>query len=134
MGGSQSTVYTPTAKFAEQWPAIDWGVKANVRATTLLHWARRTRVSLIDFVYLDVECAELDALRGAGGLLRNASMLYLEISTEQFCNGGPLWPDIERFVTAWGSKHLVLPPRPWTVRFDAIFVRWPPPPNTIARI
>ena len=42
------------------------GIEANVRATTLLHWARRTRVSLIDFVYLDVECAELDALRGAG--------------------------------------------------------------------
>mgnify|MGYP001169685540 CR=1 FL=1 len=46
----------------------------------------------VDFIYLDVECAEFDVLHGAIPLLLNVSVLHLEVTTERLCEGGPTIP------------------------------------------
>ena len=34
------------------------------------------------------------------------------------------WPEILEFVTRWGFTPLALPLKPWSVRFDAAFLKW----------
>lgn len=121
--GSQSTLYELTELFNSTWPTIDWGTKRSVRTVALSPWARRHGVERVDFIYLDVECAEMDVLRGAREFLRNVSVLHLEVSTVPLCEGTALWPDVERYIRFWGFRPLILPARPWDVHLDISAIR-----------
>lgn len=125
--GSQSTLFAPTKLFEETWPWINWGTTETVETIALEPWARREGVRSVDFIYMDIECAELAALRGARQLLANVTMVHLEVSNEPLCDGGPLWPEVRRFMRSRGFEVLWMPPRPWQVRFDVAFLRLPLP-------
>lgn len=125
--GSQSTLFAPTFLFNETWPWVDWGSTAEVTTLALEPWARLAGVTAVDFVYLDVECAELAALQGMRGLLQNVTAVHLEVSTEPLCDQGPLWPEVERFLHSRGFRMLAAPPKPWAVRTDVTFLRLPLP-------
>lgn len=125
--GSQSTLYTPTQLMEETWPWIEWGATATVGTVALGPWSRREGVGRVDFIYLDIECAELAALQGAREVLENVTAVHLEVSREALCEGGPLWTEVQRFLHSRGFRLLVVPTRPWEVRFDVTALRWPLP-------
>jgi len=123
--GSQSTLYKPSSLYGTTWPHIEWGSKVGVRTAALGPAAQRYGFGQIDFVYLDVECAELEALRGLRGLLPNVSVLHVEVSTVPLCEGGPLWPEVQRFLHTRGFRVVMMPEEPLPIRFDVTAVRNP---------
>jgi FkbM family methyltransferase len=73
-----------------------------VRTTTLAAWAEGQGVSDIDFIKLDVQGAELDVLRGAGSLLRQAVGMEVEVEFVPLYEGQPLFADIDGFARDQG--------------------------------
>lgn len=62
-----------------------------------------------DFWVLDIQGAELKALRGAKESLRNVRAVFVEVSTVEVYEGGALWADIENFLTGEGFVALWAP-------------------------
>jgi FkbM family methyltransferase len=53
-----------------------------------------------NFWNLDIQGAELFALRGAGNILDNVDVLYLEVNTEHLYKGCPLLHELEEFLVS----------------------------------
>jgi FkbM family methyltransferase len=73
-----------------------------------------------DFLVLDIEGAELLALKGAGERLANFKHIWLEVSTVEFHKNGVLWPEIHLFLTQFGFTQAT----PLTsLRMDVLYKR-----------
>jgi len=60
-----------------------------VRTTTLDAWCATQGLTQIDFIWMDVQGAELDVLRGGRETFRRASFVYTEYSNEELYAGQP---------------------------------------------
>lgn len=59
-----------------------------------------------DFLNIDLQGAELIALRSMGGMLANFKWLYLEVNKEHLYKDCPLVADIDNYVGAYGFKRV----------------------------
>jgi FkbM family methyltransferase len=60
----------------------------------------------LDFLNIDLQGAELKALRGMGDLLRQFKWAYLEVNKEELYKGCALVEDIDMFMLAFGFKRV----------------------------
>ncbi|NOT01859.1 MAG: FkbM family methyltransferase [Phycisphaerales bacterium] len=67
-------------------------------------------VSRVDLLKLDVQGAELAALRGAPRLLRAVRLVYLEVCFETIYKDLPLFEEIDRFLQGCGFRRLAVYP------------------------
>jgi FkbM family methyltransferase len=90
-----------------------------------------------DLLWIDVEGAELQVLRGAAAVLPNVTLLHIEVSFRPMQIGKPLFWEISRYLSYRGFafhsfmeisalrgflyRHRLLPNRPW--RLNAVFCR-----------
>lgn len=79
-------------------PDVTFGEAIEVLTTSLDDWAAQHGVDRVDFLWLDLQGTELDALRGGEGLLSSATAVYTEvIATEQY-EGAALYPELRRWL------------------------------------
>lgn len=57
-----------------------------------------------DMLCLDIQGAELLALRGAGNVLNNVRWIYTEVSTASVYDGGAQMHEIDAFLEQWGAR------------------------------
>lgn len=57
-----------------------------------------------DLLCLDIQGAELLALRGAGNVLNNVKWIYSEVSTASVYSGGAQMHEIDDFLKNWGVR------------------------------
>lgn len=76
----------------------------------------------VDFVNLDIQGAELEALQGLGSFLTGAHVVYIEVNREELYEGIPLVTDIDAFLQIEGFQRVFTL---WTHAEwgDAIYVR-----------
>jgi len=55
-----------------------------------------------DFLNIDLQGAELMALRGMGDLLKQFKYAYLEINKQELYKGCALWPEVEKYMKGFG--------------------------------
>lgn len=77
-----------------------------VRALRLDTWAKEAGIDRFDLVWMDLQGAELLALRGMGELLRTVRALQLEITYRELYSGQAMWPEVRSFLEEAGM-HLV---------------------------
>lgn len=90
-----------------------------IRLDTLLR-DNGVDVSQYDFWVVDLQGAELLALKGAGDLLQQCRAALVEVSTVEVYQGGVLWPDLQQFLANAGFVPLWDPAGPHD---DVLFVR-----------
>ena len=93
-----------------QW---NWVVgEEEVQVCTLDRWCAENHVDpgSVDLIKLDVQGAELKALRGATKLLKTAKLVFLEVSFVPIYKDCPLYEDIDRFMTKHGYRQAGLYP------------------------
>jgi len=61
----------------------------------------------LDFINLDIQGAELEALKGLGHLLEKVQAVYVEVNRELLYAGIPMVSDIDRFLERWGFARAV---------------------------
>lgn len=97
-----------------------------VRVCTLDRWCVEQRINpaRVDVLKLDVQGAELAALRGARRLLESVRVVYLEVSFVPMYKDCPLFPEVDGFMQQRGyRRHAVYPsdqPQHWG---DALYVK-----------
>lgn len=60
----------------------------------------------IDFVNLDIQGAELEALKGANRILQDVSWVYTEVNRGYVYEDSPLIPDIDNFLKEKGFRRV----------------------------
>ena len=74
---------------------------AIVDVTTLDAWAQSRGITKIDFMWLDMEGNELNALNGGLSILNTVKVIYTEVNLQTFWNGCVRYEEL----TAWLENH-----------------------------
>ncbi len=76
-----------------------------------------------DFVNIDIQGAELHALRGMGSCLDQVKYIYTEVNKKQVYVNCALIGEIENFLAEQGFKKVAVRWVPWKGWGDALFIR-----------
>jgi FkbM family methyltransferase len=102
-----SSLLTPTDAQAREFPAIAFGAKCQVQMTSLDAWAASSSVPFVDFMWLDMQGYELEALAGASRFLPRISAIHMEVCNVELYEGAPLYPTVRRTMADYGFEPAV---------------------------
>lgn len=77
-----------------------------VDCITLDAWAEKNAITHIDFMWLDMEGAELLALQSGLKILPTVKVIYTEVNFQEFRKGNCFYNEIRSFLEAQGFKIL----------------------------
>lgn len=60
-----------------------------------------------NFMNIDIQGAELLALKGAGNILKGMDYLYLEVNVAELYEGCCLLPEVDEYLSSYGFKRVV---------------------------
>jgi FkbM family methyltransferase len=88
----------PPKEHLESHPWCKFESKIQVRTSTLDSWCDANAIETVDFVWMDVQGAEMDVLRGSSATLRKTRFIYMEYAEKELYAGQALLPDLIRFL------------------------------------
>jgi len=98
-------------------------IPISVRGMRLDTWAQSAGIDRFDLVWMDLQGAELLALRGMGGMINTVNAIQLEVTYRELYHGQPMWPEVRWFLENHGLQ-LIDEWRDISGYFgDAVFVR-----------
>ena len=77
-----------------------------VEVTTLDTWAKENNISRIDFMWLDLEGNELEALKGGLEILKTVKLIYTEVNLQPLWHNIPLYPDVKKWFEEQGFVEI----------------------------
>lgn len=98
-----------------------------VDTITLDNWAKLNNVDHIDFLWLDMQGYELNALKAAENILKTVKVIVTEVEFVEAYAGQPLYNDVKKWLEEKGFKLVAKNFSPaishWCWCGDAIFVK-----------
>ncbi len=79
-----------------------------VSCITLDEWAQQNNVSHIDFMWLDMEGAELAMLAASKEIFKTVRAIWMEVSTVHLREDVPLYPEIKSFMLGKGFEEKIV--------------------------
>lgn len=104
VAGGASSLLKPTDSFNNAYFKADLKNPIMVQTITLEQWARENNVQVIDFLWLDMEGNELNALEGAGPILDTVKAIYTEVNLQQFWHGAVQHKQLEAWLIERGFE------------------------------
>jgi FkbM family methyltransferase len=98
-----SSLLKPTGHL-EEYDFVDFSETVEVDVVRLDDWARENQVPKIDFMWLDLQGYELIALQGAEEVLKQVSVIHIEVSHKPLFENGVLYPELRQWLGARGFK------------------------------
>jgi FkbM family methyltransferase len=77
-----------------------------VETVTLESFMQAEGIPRIDLLWMDIQGAELAALRGLGARLADVALIHTEVEFEEVYTGQPLFAEVRRFLEAQGFRFL----------------------------
>jgi FkbM family methyltransferase len=105
--GNKSSSLLPPAGESPMYGWVHFPEKITVPTRTLDDYCEEHAVTLIDFVHMDVQGAELLVLKGARRMLPRIDALWLEVSDQSLYQGQVLRPQMEAFMRSRGFALLL---------------------------
>jgi hypothetical protein len=78
--------------------------RISVESITLQSWAQRQGISKIDIIWMDLQGAELRALKGMGHLVRSVKLIFTEVEYKQIYVDQPLAGEVQTFLRKNGLR------------------------------
>lgn len=97
---SGSSSLLPAKDHIEHGPALTFNEEIVVDGVTLDYWAKKEKISHIDFLWLDMQGFELNMIK-ASKLARKADVIYTEVEFIEAYKGQYLYADIK----SWMEKN-----------------------------
>lgn len=102
--GESSSIYQSTDLLTSTWSIInlrETGEVLNLKTKTLktLFDELDLKIGVNSLLILDVQGAELEALKGTGEYLQQFEFIEVEVSTQQVYKDAPLFPEINSFLS-----------------------------------
>lgn len=96
--------------------------RIEVEAVTLERWAADSGVDAVDLLWMDLQGAELKALKGMGDLLETVRMVYTEVLYQEIYFGQAFADEIDQYLVSHGFRlHTKLNSSSWFG--DALYIR-----------
>lgn len=110
---------------AVHYPDIHYTDKRTMKTITIDTFMKKYNLdaSKHDFWNLDIQGAELLALKGGCESLKYAKIVYLEVNAVELYQGCPLIKDIDNFMKLQGFMRIFNSMKPWDKFGDAMYVR-----------
>lgn len=96
--GNKSSSLLPPEKLEDLIPWLKFKDVIKVTTNTLENFVNSYSITVIDFVHMDVQGAELKVLKGAGSFITNIKAIWLEVSNDELYKGQAKRNDIELFM------------------------------------
>ncbi|MCX7303127.1 MAG: FkbM family methyltransferase [Hyphomicrobiales bacterium] len=110
--GASSSMYAATPMFKRYWPSVeDTGISEEVVTRTLDEIAMENGFAKPDLLVVDVQGAELLALKGGQSVLNHAKAVIVEVSRRRFYEGGVLYPELRDYLLRHGFREAHSAPR-----------------------
>jgi FkbM family methyltransferase len=97
-GNKSSSLFAPSEDMKKHINWLQFNTKIQVQTQRLDVYCLDKKISLIDFVHLDVQGAELLVLEGAGNFLKQIKTIWLEVEAVELYKNQPLKKDVEEFM------------------------------------
>lgn len=101
LAGGASSLLKPTDNINDIYFHSDLEHPIMVPVTTLDTWVRENGITKIDFMWLDMEGNELNALNGGLSILPTVKIIYTEVNLQNFWHGCVRYEQL----TAWLEQH-----------------------------
>lgn len=101
LAGGASSLLCPTESFNADYFHADIDHPIYVPVVTLDEWAANNNVATVDFLWLDMEGNELNALQGALTVLKTVKLIYTEVNLQHFWNNCAMYDDVK----TWMNDH-----------------------------
>jgi 2-O-methyltransferase len=101
---------------------IKFTEKIKVRVETIDEWALQNKIAKVDFMWLDMQGHELEALKGAQSLLSSLSAIYTEVNLLSVYEGIPLYHEVWEWIRDFGFKIERID-FTWADQGEVLFVR-----------
>ncbi len=98
--GNKSSSLYPPGKTREVHKWLEFNESIEVDTLRLQQFCAEQAINHIDFIHMDVQGAELDVLKGAGDLIDNISMIWMEVHSVPLYADQPLKDEVEGFMAA----------------------------------
>lgn len=96
--GNKSSSLLPPKEHLKTHEWIKFNKSIEVKTQKLKTFCQDNSIEKINFIYLDVQGAELNVLRGAEELINNVDMVWMEVEAIELYKGQPLKRDVEKFM------------------------------------
>jgi FkbM family methyltransferase len=109
-GNKSSSLLPPDSYLQKYFPWLEFNEEIIVPTTKLYNLLVSKNISVVDFIHLDVQGAELKVLTGAGLFMKKIKAIWLEVADVMLYNKQPVRPDIEDFMKNQGfylSKSVI---------------------------
>lgn len=104
-GNKSSSLLRPAkVKKVHEWLSFDEEV--SVKTSRLDQFMKDNKLTKIDFLYMDVQGAELMVLEGAGEFLKDIRAVWMEVESVELYKNQPLKEDVEIFMQKNGFYKL----------------------------
>jgi len=105
-GNKSSSLLRPDkTEVVHQWLKFDEAIE--VPTLTISDLMAEHGLDQVDFVHMDIQGAELMALRGAGDRITDIKSIWLEVEAVPLYEDQPLRDDIESFMSASGFRKVI---------------------------
>jgi FkbM family methyltransferase len=105
--GTQSSSLLNPSGHLHEFDNVPFNRKIEVDVVRLDDWAEREGVEKLDFLWLDLQGYELEALKGAERLLSKVSAVHVEVSHRQLYEGGVLYPELKLWLQQRGFTPVI---------------------------
>ena len=106
-GGGANSIFPPTDEFRREWPSIrPTDDNEQLETRTLDSLLDAGQIGRPDLLVLDIQGAELPALRGGTTLLSYAKAVIAEVSQRDFYCGGTRFEDLEAHLRHEGLERI----------------------------
>jgi FkbM family methyltransferase len=102
-----SSLYPPNESYLNRFAAFNEHLKldftVDIETTTIDDFCRQENVQEIDFLYLDIQGAELNVIQGATELLKRSILgIQLEVEFSPLYQNQPLFSDVDSYLRTQG--------------------------------
>lgn len=104
-------------------PDVLFEKTTEVLVMNLDEWAKMNNINKIDFMWLDMQGAEMQMLQAAPEILKTVSVIYSEVNFYEVYEGCPTYPQYRAWLESQGFKVVFEDIKRWIDFGDVLFVR-----------
>lgn len=106
LAGGASSLLRPRESFNRDYFHSDLDHPIVVEALTLDDWRSEHQLGDIDFLWLDMEGNELNALKGAESTLDKVKLIYTEVNLQRFWEGCVMYEELKSWLMERGFHEI----------------------------
>ncbi len=106
LSGGASSLLIPQDHFNRDYFHVDVDHPIFVDVVRLDDWLKEQAISKVDFLWLDMEGNELNALKGLEEHLSDVTLIYTEVNIQRFWNGCVTYEELKNWLVDQGFKEI----------------------------